>query len=490
MATFFSDFFGVPKKVLRKYGAFDVSLINDLPLFIDPFLLFHSKKPTYRDLHAQIVNYLEYLRDRAESGAASEAELKSWYCFAEVKQNWLGFSLVGNSGSGLGITFARSLHANLAKLFVDFGSEKITKGTHLEKVCLIEQGVGRDNISDFTVNLILDFLCEYTETFAKQHIDSKLLKEVAVRNVRFNYDTETWETGNYSLPWVNGDFVLLTPRDLLTRDDTWINRGELVNDFESIPPSITDTELRAQVANYFRKVLAKPKDREPNKQERADAASDTIRMFPQVIDYYILKKEHAGKQAESVSSEKRQQTEQLFDNQVRELQAKVFKHTNFYKTGRNTYEESHLRVAYLKDVIENKGGHRSFYLKSRSVGTEEDLQRMFRLVWFGSPSDVSAEVNDGRGPADFKVSRGAKDKTIVEMKLARNTRLEQNLQKQVEIYKAASDAKNAIKVVVCFSSSDQQRVRRILKRLGLEGHKDVVVIDARADNKPSGSRAK
>jgi hypothetical protein len=31
----FSDCFGVESKVLYDYGAFNVSLINDLPLFID-----------------------------------------------------------------------------------------------------------------------------------------------------------------------------------------------------------------------------------------------------------------------------------------------------------------------------------------------------------------------------------------------------------------------------------------------------------------------
>jgi hypothetical protein len=52
---------------------------------------------------------------------------------------------------------------------------------------------------------------------------------------------------------------------------------------------------------------------------------------------------------------------------------------------------------------------------------------------------VSREVNDGRGPADFKASRGALDKTIVELKLASNSKLEQNLQKQTEAYEKASD---------------------------------------------------
>jgi hypothetical protein len=46
--TFFSDRFGVDADVLEQYGALDVSLVADLPLFIDPFLLFNSKKTEYR----------------------------------------------------------------------------------------------------------------------------------------------------------------------------------------------------------------------------------------------------------------------------------------------------------------------------------------------------------------------------------------------------------------------------------------------------------
>ena len=54
MGTFFSDTFGVASKTLEDYGAFDISVINDLPLFIDPFLLFHSEKDEYQTLHNQI----------------------------------------------------------------------------------------------------------------------------------------------------------------------------------------------------------------------------------------------------------------------------------------------------------------------------------------------------------------------------------------------------------------------------------------------------
>lgn len=48
---YFSDIFKVDPETLEGHGAFDISLLTDLPLFLDPFLLFNSKKPEYQALH-------------------------------------------------------------------------------------------------------------------------------------------------------------------------------------------------------------------------------------------------------------------------------------------------------------------------------------------------------------------------------------------------------------------------------------------------------
>ena len=488
MATFFSDYFGFDPKLLDAYGAFNVSIINDLPLFIDPFLLFNSEKAEYQQLHDDMIRYLVFLRDKAASGVASDARLRLWYCFPEIRQNWLGFSVSGNKGSGLGIDFARVLHGSLHRVFHDFGKERITEGSHLEKVCLIADGVGRDNISDFTTNLIKDYLCRYTQEFSRLHMKEADTRLVAINNVRFNFETATWQRGRYRLPWVNGDYVILTPRDILTRDDNWINRSDLVDGFENIPVAIPDAQLREQVSEYFKSVLVRHEDREPSRKERADAAADTLLRFPQLIDYYIKLKEDQGEEAVSISSEKVLATEHFFIRQLKELQQALLAKSDFYKHGRDTYEEAHARLGFLKDVIENKGGHRIFYDQGKAIEREKDLQILYRLVWYGTPSDVGMEANDGRGPVDFKVSRG-RDKTLVEMKLAKNKHLERNLEKQVPIYQKASDAPNAIKAIIFFTFEEEQRVLNILKKLKLTGHKDIVLIDARDDNKPSGSKA-
>ena len=52
----------------------------------------------------------------------------------------------------MGSDFANNLFEGLNSIFKNFGKEKITKGHHMEKLCLISPHVGRDKISDFTTN--------------------------------------------------------------------------------------------------------------------------------------------------------------------------------------------------------------------------------------------------------------------------------------------------------------------------------------------------
>src|ERR1700677_2790486 len=116
MSHYFTDIFQVTEDQLESHGAFNVSLVVDLPLFIDPFLLFNSKKAEYQALHKSIIEYLRYLRDQALKAQLTEAGLHNLFCFGEIQQNWLGFSQTDNRGRGLGMDFARALAENLNKL--------------------------------------------------------------------------------------------------------------------------------------------------------------------------------------------------------------------------------------------------------------------------------------------------------------------------------------------------------------------------------------
>ncbi len=308
---------------------------------------------------------------------------------------------------------------------------------------------------------------------------------MGVAKVGFNYATESWESGNYELPWFWDDYVILTPKEILTRDDTWINKTDLVTQFAEIPEAIPNEQLRAEVNNYFRSQLTKGYTQ---KDERA-AAGNTILHFPQLIDYFIKAKEDKGDRAQSISSEKVRQSEQLYGRQFKELARQLAKLTNFYELQGDTYAEARQRIEYLKNVIENNDGYRLFYVKGKPIEREEDVHILYRLTWFASQSDLNSEVNNGRGAVDFKASQGSGDKTLIEFKLARNPQLRRNLENQVEVYKKANRTANAIKVIVYFTLEEYERVIAILEELKMTGDEDIVLIDARRDNKPSASKA-
>ena len=316
-------------------------------------------------------------------------------------------------------------------------------------------------------------MLDYTQRFALDHLEPSKRARVRVDRVRFDYETRRWLTGYFELPVANGDYVLLTPKEILTRDESWINQGDLLDRFHDICIALPDDGLRLQVNEHF---YAQINKRTKEKEKRA-AALRTIEQFHELLDYYIRWKEEHGPEAHRSADAKVHETQLQFVENVKALVNEHLAGSEFYSYD-SSYEQSLKRVHYLKHVIEDQGGHRLFYVKGKSVQRETDLHVMFRLTWFDTEHDVNAEVNNGRGPVDFKVSKGKKNANLVEFKLAKNTGLEKNLQHQVKTYEKASETNAAIKVILYFSETELERVMNILRRLGLVNRPDIVMIDA------------
>lgn len=490
MRVYFSDFFDVDRDIIESYGAVDISLVNDLPLFIDPFLLFNSSNDDFQRIHNETIDYLLFLQSISEKHVKLEPGMKkAWFSFSEVKQTWLGFSLSGNSGLGMGNEFANCLFDGLKTMFRDFGKETITEGKHLEKLCLISPHVGRDKISDFTTNFAKRYLLDYTERFAKSYLQSEQCRTCSIPRAYFNWDTLTWASAEYYLPYINDDYVLLTPKSMLTRDDTFINRMDMLRNLERIALAVTDAELRFELEQYFTNILSKKK-KELSQREKEEAATSLIRQHPELIDYYMRYKEEHKDEATSISKEKVKEVESLFNDQISLLISLLSEKSDFYKLIPDAHEEALKRVRFLKHVIENQDGYKLFYVDGKPVHRESDLQVIYRLVWFGSPLDVNREVNNGRGPVDYKISYGAKNATLVEFKLASNSKLKNNLAKQVDVYKKASNTDRAIKVILFFNDKEERKLIDVLNELGIAVCPDIITIDARNDNKESASNVK
>ena len=209
-------------------------------------------------------------------------------------------------------------------VFDDLGKEVITQSSHIEKAALFEIGVGKDNISDFTTNLIKEYLLAYTEKFAKEHIDPSLLRLIIVYKVYFDYQLERCMPKEFTLLYIFEDFVILSPRNILTKDESWINSNDLKGDFKRICNSIPNDQLRNEILNYFQKTLPRPSKNKKNTQEEiSKAVQKTIIQYPQIIKWYIKEKEENKEGAKSISKKKVEEVESVFIEQINDLVEKL-----------------------------------------------------------------------------------------------------------------------------------------------------------------------
>lgn len=480
----FSDHFNVDPAVLEAYRAYDISVVTDTPLFIDPFLLFNSEDDKYQALHEGMLEYLRFLKEKA-SAPLDDASIQNWFAFREVKQNWLGFTEDSNAGHGLGKKFARDLHVAFGGVLKDFGTETVTDSGHLEKLALVSDGVGRDTISDFTTNLIKHFLCTYTEKFAQEHIDDELCDTFSVTRASFNYVTESWATRRYVLPRLGKDFVLLTPMDILTKDDTWINRSDMFSQFDLLPEALPDAQARAQVVHYFNRALVK----DPTSKQRREARAKTIRAFPELADYYIALREENGDAARETSLDKAKGTQVLLRDQVKLAARDIATKTTLFDKPWTSYDEACEAVGIFKHYVEHQDGYRVINRgDSSGFSKETDVQAFFGLLLQSSWFDVNREPNNGRGPVDFKISASSIDKTLIEFKLAKSSSLARNIKKQLAIYEKANKTNQSVLVIIAYTEAELAKAHNAVAAAGklpTNVTKSIVVIDA--SNKASAS---
>src|SRR5207248_11612371 len=127
----------------------------DVPVGIDPFLLFKSRDPELYGLHEIVVNAFRAGVESVRGGRIADAS--ELLRFPEVPEIGLGYTQKGKRGSGLG--------GFLSDLILDTLRESpamLERGVrHVEELQLVSTGIGPDRVSDITASLIKAFLISY-----------------------------------------------------------------------------------------------------------------------------------------------------------------------------------------------------------------------------------------------------------------------------------------------------------------------------------------
>jgi hypothetical protein len=193
----------------------------DVPVGIDPFLLFKSRDPELRSLHDRII---EVFRSGVEwIKAGQEESARSIFQFPEVAEIGLGYTRQGKRGSGVGDFLSGLILKTLRE-----SPAMLDRGVHhVEELQLISMGIGPDRVSDIAGSLLKKFLIEYTQ---KQCAIWKIpiTSGVPVQHI-FDYERQIWVDGYFDLPIssVDNSPILLVPRRIV-RALPWINYDDFV----------------------------------------------------------------------------------------------------------------------------------------------------------------------------------------------------------------------------------------------------------------------
>ncbi|MCT4605768.1 MAG: hypothetical protein N4A64_06625 [Marinisporobacter sp.] len=358
----FSDFFNVDKEIMKQYGAFNLSLISDTPAFIDPFLLYCSNKSTYQKAHKDMIEYIKFLCKNAVKAKKDINLQKEYYYFKEPKQNWLGYTLYGNSGKGLKEEFARELCDNANNYIKNFGEEFITNSSHLEKLCLFDEGHGLDSISDFTTCLIMSFLLDHTEKFSYKYLSNLQCKKQLIEKAYFDFENEKWKSKEYYLPFFNNDYILLIPEDILVKGENHICRKDLFHELIGNRIQMDDFKFRNHINEYISDIISGDFT-EPEINSKIDSL---IKKYPQIVDYYIKSKEENPIPAKKNNEIFIKEFDLLFNNNCNKLINLLRTETNFYMLEDINNTSSIIeRLSQIRYVIEHLGGYKYLYINNK-----------------------------------------------------------------------------------------------------------------------------
>ena len=247
---------------------------GDLPLCVDPFLLYKSRDPELRLLHTHIIEHFAAGMGALASGNCSEAE--HILTFPEVAEVGLGYGESNKRGSGLG-TILRSLLIETLQASPAIMQRGIR---HVEEMQLLSPGIGPDRIGDIASNILKNYLISYTQRQCQIH-DIELVSNLPLGHI-YDVSERTWRDGYYDLP-VNphdGGAVLLVPRRIV-RQLPWINYDNFVR-----------TEFRAYLAAK-RGNVARGRSSLTKNQVTATSRIETA-----IIDNYVKQREQQSQDAQ------------------------------------------------------------------------------------------------------------------------------------------------------------------------------------------------
>lgn len=400
----FTDYFGVVKDARDRW--FDPILARDTELFIDPLLIRTvTDIPEFENSYSRLVGFYDAVLQQAAATTPSMKSAKfrrlvGSLQFPEVRELCLGYTRESSQGAGSSKKLARVFAEGVFES-VDAG---VVDGEHFEEVALLKANIGADRISDMAANILRVDIAAYT---------ARVCDDYQIRTERYIHERATfdptlfkWVPAELRLPLVEIDgqsrYVMLVPRIVLRvlpsihwtdfRDFLLETDNQLLRDeFGVTVKQDVNRAMILDIARRFRtsKVAEYVARRSSRPRPAYDLLADPSRRYRLVTDAWDWWSDadpsHVAEKAPSV----RAFVDFLIDEFASFMESSGW------------------------GLVWNRNG---------TPKNEEAAQTAFEAFARAASRmvdvDLTREAGTGRGPVDFKFSRGSQERVVLEVKLA------------------------------------------------------------------------
>ena len=459
-----SDFLNLNKNEFDKEGAFDTVLDLDAPYFINIKMLQYTKIPEFEESYNKINDFfrkiMKLLKKSKKHDDLFYRQALRNFNIGEVNGIGLGYSK-GKHGSGIGPKLISKILSD-AKIIIDAG---IDDPEFFHLIGLFQPDVGPDRLSDMFANLILEDIKRYTIRINKKFGICKT-----------NYPEKKFKDEFLINPYKNIE-VLLLPKEILHKipiAEEWHNVNLV---------AIFNQNIRNQVNEIIGEIW-----KDFSTLKKKENISEIFRNNPVVLSKVIT--DYIESNSISYDFENDELGFLTIARKLSELKL------NFNIPNKLTRKKPMQHVLdicdYFKNFIENNKGYELlFEEKTKKPRKELSSQLLFFAIsqtyCETHNLDISPETNSGRGPVDFKISRGSKEKILVEMKLTTNSKLVHGFTTQIKEYAKAERTNKLILLVIDNGGPPKrlQDLRNEYLKHPIENRPELILIDAKPKDSAS-----
>lgn len=423
MPISFSEQFHIDKGTLDKLGVFDAILDVDTRVFIDPALLPLCQEPEFTGAKEKVIKYfsniISLMRFAHSENDMFWKKADKLLTFREMTGTCLGYAERGTAGNAIGPILRNQILITIKELLITGEVDPAI----FELLGVIQEGMGCDRISDLITFILRNEIISYTQRIIQEcalpHITNKAGRFICVN------------------PY-NGKALLLLPRIVMSP----LPVSKFFDDIDCV--CAENQRVRDEINKY----ADLGRRRKLEKSEILELMRCSIPFRDEIVDAYksypISPYDFfTDKSGEYIWYRKAKECTAQFPLDLQGIQIKTYS---------DAYSVVKMICKQFANLIENNGLYELLYDSNGKPKHESAAQ----LLYFGiadsyckaNDLDLIREGNNGRGPVDFKLSRGTKNKALVEVKLTSNNQLLHGIQTQLPIYMKQENVKKAMYLII------------------------------------------